>query len=758
MRIPLYRTQAIPTSEAPGRSIRARMSMEPFVQEAMSRGAVVGEALKQVGEYAKMRYDLATQEKLDNALLRAEEELRTTARDMENRNMVGNVLDGDNPLWNQSVNDMRGRLQAELGRDRRANAVFNERFGQMELTQRFSLRGAIDAKLERQAAAAREQRLTQAENDIANGTDIAKLNLILGQIGVDSSRLAQFGIGNPDALKAQEYALLKNGTERAAMTYLNEQDLSITAASQLHEALQSGDPTNITDSRGFYVYNLMEKLRPEDRVAILRKVNGISEYVNGPSLEQERRQIFARQAASDVGGQISSAKTLIERGGQVNDQTIDAMAAVIDNVSPAMTPEQDAALRRDFASMVALRGLSQDIKPLNQRQLSDLIQSFGQPENADQVEALEFLRRYRDNRNNQIAKDAMGWAFESGFAKPVDIDLSPEAIDAGQTNVDARLSVGQNLRAQFNLDYTPVLTNDEVTEIAGRIMSSPPIDAVTSMMDLRDIMGVGGYHALEQLRRAGVPFEYALAMGIDDPGLRQNVANLASVSVADLQKQAETTASTDVRRKMRELLQPLMSAYLTGGDGDAARMLNQHLEVAEKLALSTMTQAKVDPIEAAEFAVQRIFPAYENVVQNNHGNFIVPTQFDSDEIDAMTEQLLNAEALGAAGIAPETGASFFLPVEDGAQVSPEIVQDLANSVEEALSIASLADSGIWLMNSAGDGVVLHYNLSGYYLPVRLKNGNFYDVKFSQMRSWLDGLTAKPDVSGGYTVDPMMIAP
>ena len=173
MRIPLYRTQAAPTGEAPGRSIRARMSMEPFVQEAMSRGNIAGEALKQVGEFARMRYELATQEKLDNALLRAEEELRTTARDMEGRNMVGNVLDGENPLWNQSVTDMRGRLQAELGKDRRANAIFNERFGQMELTQRFSLRGAIDAKLERQAAAAREQRLTQAENEIANGTDIA---------------------------------------------------------------------------------------------------------------------------------------------------------------------------------------------------------------------------------------------------------------------------------------------------------------------------------------------------------------------------------------------------------------------------------------------------------------------------------------------------------------------------------------------------------------------------------------------------------
>ena len=754
MRIPLYRTQAAPTGEAPGRSIRTRMSMEPFVQEAMSRGAIAGEALKQVGDFARMRYEMATQEKLDNALLRAEEELRTTARDMEGRNMVGNVLDGENPLWNQSVTDMRGRLQAELGKDRRANAIFNERFGQMELTQRFSLRGAIDAKLERQAAAAREQRLTQAENDIANGTDIAKLNLILGQIGVDSSRLAQFGLGNPEALKRQEYALLRNGAERAAVLYLDEQNMSITAASQLHAALREGDPTQITDPRGLYVYRLMQTLKPEDRVSILKSVNGISQYVNGATLEEERVQTQSRQIASDLGSEISSSITLIEKGGQISEETLTNIAGIIRNVSPSVTPDVAAELARGYSELVALRDLSREIKPLNQRQLDDVIQSMGQPEDPTQLRALDFLKRYRTNRDKGLKDDPMGWAFESGYTRVRDIDLSPDAINNGTTNVESRVAVGQNLRAQFNLDYTPVLTNSEATEITARLVGEDPMMAVTSLTDLRNIMGVGGDQAVEQLRRAGVPLEYVLAMDMADPGVRQIVANLAKVSVADLQKQTEATVSTDINRKIRELLTPYMSAYLTGGDGEAVQMLNSQLEIAQKVALSQVTQAGLDAVGAAEFAVERLFPEYENTVQNSHGNFIVPIQFDPDEVDALTERLLNEDALRAAGIEPIKGASFFLPVEGDGQVSAEVVEDVTGSMEEALSVASLADSGIWLMNSTGDGVVLHYNFSGQYLPVRLKTGNLYDVKFSEMPQLVENL--RPTT--GYTIDPMMIAP
>lgn len=755
MRIPLYRTQAAPTNEAPGQPIRARMRMEPFVNEALSKGAAAGEALKQMGEFARMRYEMATQEKLDNALLRAEEELRTTARDMENRNMVGNVLDGDKPLWDQSVKDMRSRIQSELGRDRKANAIFNERFGQMELTQRFALRGAIDAKLERQIAAAREQRLTQAENDIANGTDIATLNLALGQIGVDSVRLGKLGLGNPEALTRQEYEVLKRGTARAAMRYIDEQDLSITAASQLHEALRDGDPSKVTDARGLFVYSMMEKLRPEDRVSILRSINGISEYVNQPSLEQERVAVQSRQAATDIGKAISSNIDLLADGGQVSDQQLMEIGNTIQSVSGAITPEAAQTLQQSYSALVELNALTNEVRPLNNRQLDDVIQSIGQPQNDRQKTALEFLTRYRDNRNRGLKEDPMGWAFESGYTKQSTIDLSPDAINNGTTNVERRVAIGQNLRAQFGLEYVPVLTNGEVAEISGRLLEDDPMRAVTSLADLRDILGPGGNHAVEQLRRAGLPLEYAIAVDIEDPALRQTVANLAKVSFKDLSEQVEQKDVQDMDAKVREMLAPYMSSYLEGGDGQAVKILNEEVEIARKIAVSQISRRGMDPLKAAEYAVENFFPEYDRVVQNNHGNFIVPKQFDVDEIDGLTEQLLDPDSLRAAGIEPLSGASFFPPEEAADAVSIEITDDISSSIETGVSISALSDNGVWLNNGQGDGVVLHYNLNGQYLPVRLKTGGFYDVKFSEIGAVAARLA--PSQPEGVT-NPMMIAP
>ena len=504
MRIPLYRTQAAPTGEAPGRSIRARMSMEPFVQEAMSRGAIAGEALKQVGDFARMRYEMATQEKLDNALLRAEEELRTTARDMEARNMVGNVLDGENPLWNQSVTDMRGRLQAELGKDRRANAIFNERFGQMELTQRFSLRGAIDAKLERQAAAAREQRLTQAENDIANGTDIATLNLTLGQIGVDSSRLGQFGLGNPEALKAQEYALLRNGTERAAVLYLDEQNMSITAASQLHDALRDDDPTKITDSRGLYVYSLMQKLKPEDRVAILRKVNGISEYVSGPTLEEQQVQYRIQGAAKQAGQDISSAITRINNGGTVPDEEWAQIGSVINAAGAyGVDPAEVAALKSKYDDASFVRDLSREVRIATPLQLSQILtnlesgDTFGGAgiDTRREELGLNFLRSFKANMEKSISEDGgLSWGNANGQIRLETIDTSfrePNPETAQMRIIDA-LQV-RDLYKPTPANTPPAqptfLTTAEVDEIAANFERSAPLEQMRMLSNISESFG-----------------------------------------------------------------------------------------------------------------------------------------------------------------------------------------------------------------------------------------------------------------------------
>lgn len=152
MRIPLYRTQAAPTGEAPGRSIRARMSMEPFVNEALNKGAVAGEVLNQIGRYANMRYEAAVEAQLSEKLLGAEAALREKAREMEASSNPYSVFDTDN-RWERETASVKAELMGDL-RDRRALQKFNDSFGQMELGMRFSLRGKMDARIAAAEAAA----------------------------------------------------------------------------------------------------------------------------------------------------------------------------------------------------------------------------------------------------------------------------------------------------------------------------------------------------------------------------------------------------------------------------------------------------------------------------------------------------------------------------------------------------------------------------------------------------------------------------
>lgn len=746
MRIPIFRSEAQATNEAPGSSIQARMNAQPFVQAALAKGEVFAEATKQIGSYALMRAKADAEVQYNEAMLAADEEMRMLADDLKKNGRLEDV-ESENGAWRTKSKDIRDRLADGLS-SRSMTSEFSARFNQQELSLRFQLRDSIQARIERDIARARAAKMQRAEDDIANGTDLAALNRIFTGIGANTDYLANNGLANPSALKAEEYALVVRATERAAIKYLEEQNLSIGAASRMHEALRSDDPSKIPDARGLYVYSLMQKLDPLDRVALLKKLNGTSEYVNGATLEEERSSAFSKQVAEDLGSDITSSIDLLSDGGEVPEAQLAQIEATIESVKGSITPETALSLQQSYSSLVELKQLTTEVRPLNQRQLDEMIQGIGQPKNEVQQRNLDFLTKYRDNRNRGLKEDPLGWAFESGFSNQSVIDLSPDAINSGTTNIEQRIAAGQNLRAQFNLDHTPVFTNAEVAEITGRLLKDDPVRAVTSLTSLRSILGPGGNYAVEQMRRAGLPLEYAIAMDVQDPALRQTVAALASTSFQELSEQTDQTNVRDMDSKVREMLAPYMSAYLTGGDGQAVKLLNEEVEIARKIAVFQIVSRNMSALDAAEYAVQNFFPEYDRVVQNNHGNFIVPTQFDVDQLDDLTEQLLDPDALRAAGIEPISGASFFLPDGNEAVLSEEIAGDITSSIESGVSIAALADNGVWLNNSRGDGVVLHYNLNGQYLPVRLKTGGVYDVKFAEMGGLTSRLAPPEEIVGG----------
>ena len=92
--------------------------------------------------------------------------------------------------------------------------------------------------------------------------------------------------------------------------------------------------------------------------------------------------------------------------------------------------------------------------------------------------------------------------------------------------------------------------------------------------------------------------------------------------------------------------------------------------------------------------------------------FIAPRGVDANEVQIAAERMASEDMLRAAGIAPLDNPAL-----------PEYV-------DAEVNIAALASNGVWLNNSTGDGVVLHYEFGdGQYLPAMRTDGQPYQLLF-----------------------------
>jgi len=170
MRIPIFRSEAQATNEAPGSRIQARMNAQPFVQAALAKGEVIGQAMKQIGDYALVR-------------AKAINEKGTGA-------------------WQVQTKDMRERLADGLS-SRSMTDQFNARFNQQELTVRFQLRDAIETRIKARAAAAakaRQDALVAQLSDPRTNPDMAAM-LLTSQNAELQASVAN-GIMTPETMAA----------------------------------------------------------------------------------------------------------------------------------------------------------------------------------------------------------------------------------------------------------------------------------------------------------------------------------------------------------------------------------------------------------------------------------------------------------------------------------------------------------------------------------------------------------------------------
>ena len=221
MKIPVFRSQAQATNEAPGSRIQARMNSQPFVQAALAKGEVIGAAMKGIGDYALVRAKAEAEVQYNEAMLAAEEEMRTLAESLKENGRLGDVINEKGTgAWQVQTKDMRERLADGLS-SRSMTDAFNARFNQQELTLRFQLRDAIETRIKARAAAAAKARQESMVNQLSDpNTPVELAVMLLTSQDAELQASVANGIMTPETRAAVNSELLGKIVDNVVAGYV----------------------------------------------------------------------------------------------------------------------------------------------------------------------------------------------------------------------------------------------------------------------------------------------------------------------------------------------------------------------------------------------------------------------------------------------------------------------------------------------------------------------------------------------------------
>lgn len=321
MRIPTYRSQLSPTSEAPGRSIRARISPQAVAQAEMAKAAPASALIQNVGAYAKMRYNAEQELLLNEGLLEAEEGIRQAAYDLERSRRLSDVFGGEK-LWKSQTDDLRTQVLDKIGTNRFTRQKFMARFDQMELTSRFKLKDVVDRKIEAaaQASFAARQKLAVTElskTGLGNTAEMielyeAKVNGIVadGATGVKQGRYSAEGVTT--VTNAMKVDIAKN----VVSGYVSTSPLfavSLAEALEVQDLLEAGikvDPEDMPQlPGGAYALHTLQNIPRDDAMDIIKAA--LTEAAAFQTQRDKQREIVEKQEADLLQSQSAELDELM---------------------------------------------------------------------------------------------------------------------------------------------------------------------------------------------------------------------------------------------------------------------------------------------------------------------------------------------------------------------------------------------------------------------------------------------------------------
>lgn len=530
MRIPIYRAGSTPTSEAPGRSFRARASAAPFIREAEAKAGVFKAATNQLGEFAATRYKAAREAQINQKLLAGEETLREDAR------RLSRVEPGElSSVFNEGGKEEEGQwaLASKTARedlldgvrDRESQRILTDRFNQMELTYRYSLRGTIDTKLDAATQKTRADAAVQFSQNIANAKELNEAKLHANNFGINSVRLAQLGLGNPGALKQQEYNALYNGILGNIRAALNSSGTPVQDLEELRltlnelQQLQSRPDEERADGRESVLANsqagrlqigLLEMLPMNDAAKLLQSLGAGAAFFDAPSAEQKKLERVNIQAGKEAMSTVTDYTSSIQKGLSLPDGAIDQLQALAQQTMPFLEEADQAQLTQGLADLSFLNNLSQAVKGVsNAKGIDDLIKSLERPDLTEGQESLglEFLRGFKANMEKQLKSDPIGYASTVGSVDITPIDLSPQAIQSSNftggidnTGISKRINDAIAIHGHYEIDG-PIkfLTPTEVAEYAPSLNKGTALEKMQAITTVNQMFGRHAGSVLEQL-------------------------------------------------------------------------------------------------------------------------------------------------------------------------------------------------------------------------------------------------------------------
>ena len=325
------------------------------------------------------------------------------------------------------------------------------------------------------------------------------------------------------------------------------------------------------------------------------------------------------------------------------------------------------------------------------------------------------------NRNDALDKDAALFIAQTNESVGGAFEAIQETIAAGNIDLASKmlLTVREILLVDYDILQVPTSKQNIMPkQFAGQmvnVIQSIETDVASETFNLiRNSLGDYAPQFIQELRDQGLRPEYVQAMYSTNAAVQKELLDISGLKIKDIIVGLDSNVPRDVKTELNAIVQDYRQAFLAGGDDRAIEIFIEQYAVMEKLALARINEHDLASSAAAEGVFQDIVAEFDQVVLSKQGKYVVPMEYNVQTIENNASMFLNENVLNRLDIAPLDSAKY------------------PRFVNESVTIASLASTGMWLNNSTGDGLTLHFNVNGVELPVLKSDGSAYEVKFSEM--------------------------